>query len=118
MTGLDPVRAGLRVRALVGLLHDAARRRLLGDRGEVEYGFLPGREMLREEGIALLTGGAAGEGAKVEASAPAAETMATLPSPPRTDVAPKEAAPPKATPSETAPEGEMPPEPDPFDVWG
>jgi AcrR family transcriptional regulator len=56
LTGLDPQRAGVRVRALVGLLQDAARRSVLGEAGEVEYGFLPEGAVLREEGLSLLMG--------------------------------------------------------------
>jgi AcrR family transcriptional regulator len=55
-SGLDRLRMEVRVRALVGLLHDAVRRSVFGEGGELEYGFLPEREVLREEGIALLLG--------------------------------------------------------------
>lgn len=122
LTGLDPVRAGLRVRALVGLLHDAARRALLGDLGEVEYGFLPGRETLREEGIALLLKGrvrdVSGRRPGEVLSAPPLEPSPLRELEPPMDVAPEEDANTKGDPGEPSPEADQLPEPDPFDVWG
>ena len=96
--GIETARGALRVRALVGILQDAARASAGGTQGDGEGDFHPGEELLREEGAALLISAAQG------ASRPTAHAIEPTPS--TDEVAPK--------PEPSAP----PTEPDPFDVWG
>jgi len=110
--GVEPRKMRIRVRALVGLLQDAARASLQSESPNSELSFLTDIDLLREEGGAFLTGGRPrGEGREIQRVPPPVDALGFD----RTALG-QEAV---ATPTEAAPpEPDRPSEPDPFDIWG